>query len=60
MKEKKIMKFITVDQETWNNFVGAINEINNLVSETTIYNWDIINILKKYNVRTEVDQDEDK
>ena len=58
MSEKK-MKFITIDQDTWNNFVGAINEINHEVSVFPGYRK-IINILENYNVRMEVDQDEDK
>ena len=58
MKEKK-MKFITIDQDTWNNFVGAINEINREVSVSPGYRK-IINILENYEVRMEVDQDDDK
>lgn len=56
----KKMKFITIDQETWNNFVGAINEINHEVSVSSPGYRKIINILENYNVRTEVDQDENK
>ena len=58
MSEKK-MRFITIDQETWNNFVGAINDINHEVSVSPGYRK-IINILENHNVRMEVDQDEDK